>query len=62
MGMNCCCMAFADDLVLITEDMSHMQMTIKESKEFFYGKSLEANVRKYAKLCVVPAPKKKSIK
>ena len=53
-----CCMAFADDLVVITEERIHMQILIEQSKEFFDTKRLQANARKCASLSVLPAGKK----
>ena len=41
-----CCMAFADDLVVITEERIHMQILIEQSKEFFDTKGLQANAGK----------------
>lgn len=55
-------MAFANDLVLLTEERIHMQMLIEASKEFLDGKGLQANAGKCVSLRVVPVPKKKSMK
>ena len=57
-----CCMAFADDLVLITEERIHMQILIEQSKEFFDQKGLQATAGKCATLRVVPAGKKRTLK
>ena len=57
-----CVLAFADDLVLITEDRFHMQLLTEESKEFFDQKSLKANAKKCARLRVIPVAKKQSMK
>lgn len=57
-----CCMAFADDLVLITEERIHMQILIEQSKEFFDKKGLQANAGKCASLRVLPAGKKRTLK
>ena len=61
-GERICCMAFADDLVLIREERIHMQMLLEESKRFLNQKGLRANPKKCASLRVVPAGKKKAIK
>ena len=55
-------MAFADDLVLISEERIHMQMLLEESKRFLDQKGLRANLKKCASLRVVPAGKKKTMK
>ena len=52
------CMAFADDLVLLTEERIHMQILIEETKQFFDDKGLTANAGKCASLRVVPVAKK----
>ena len=57
-GERTCCMAFADDLVLISEERIHMQMLLEESKRFLNQKGLRANPKKCASLRVVPAGKK----
>ena len=57
-----CCMAFADDLVLLLEDKIHMQMLIEECKEFFDRKGWQANAIKCASLRVVPVTKENLIK
>ena len=49
-GERICCMAFADDLVLISENKTHMKILIEESKEFFDMKGLQANAGKCASL------------
>lgn len=56
------CMAFADDLVLLTEERIHMQILIEETKQFFDDKGLTANAGKCASLRVVPVAKKQSMK
>ena len=56
------CMAFADDLVLLTEERIHMQILIEETKRFFDDKGLMANAGKCASLRVVPVAKKQSMK
>ena len=61
-GERICCMAFADDLVLIREERIHMQMLLEESKRFLNQKGLRANPKKCASLRVVPAGKKKAMK
>ena len=40
-GDRICCMAFADDLVLISEERIHMQMLLEESKRFLDQKVYE---------------------
>ena len=57
-----CCMAFADDLVLITEERICNQILIKQCKYIFDRKGLIANAGKHASLGVVAMPKKKSMK
>ena len=57
-----CCMAFADDLVLISEERIHMQMLLEVSKRFLDQKGLRANPKKCASLRVVPAGKKRTMK
>ena len=57
-----CIMAFADDLVLLTEDKFHMQILIEETKEFLDQKGLTANAKKCASLRVVPVKGKQSMK
>ena len=57
-----CVLAFADDLVLITEDRFHMQLLTEESKEFFDQKGLKANAKKCASLRVIPVAKKQIMK
>ena len=57
-----CVLAFANDLVLITEDRFHMQLLTEESKEFFDQKGLKANTKKCASLRVIPVAKKQSMK
>ena len=57
-----CVLAFANDLVLITEDRFHMQLLTEESKEFFDQKGLKANAKKCVSLRVIPVAKKQSMK
>ena len=57
-GERIFCMAFADDLVLISEERIHMQMLLEVSKRFLDQKGLRANPKKCASLRVVPAGKK----
>ena len=57
-----CCMAFADDLVFISEEKIHMQILIERSKQLFDCKGLPANAGKCASLQVVPAGKKRTLK
>ena len=61
-GKRICCMAFVDDLVLISDGRIHMQMLLEESKRFLDQKGLRANPKKCASLRVVPAGKKKTMK
>ena len=61
-GERISCTAFVDDLVLISEEMIHMQMLLEESKRFLDQKGLRANPKKCASLRVVPAGKKKTMK
>ena len=49
-GHPICCMAFAEDLVLISEEKIHMQILIERSKHFFDCKGLSANAGKCASL------------
>ena len=56
-----CCMVFANDLVLITEEKIDVQILLKRCKELFYGKGLIANAGKCASLWVVLVPKKQSM-
>lgn len=53
-----CCMAFADDLVLITQERVHMQILLERCKTFFDNKDLQANAGKCASLRCIPAGKK----
>ena len=55
-------MAFADNLVFLTEERIHMQIMLEEWNEFFDNKGLTANNGKCASLGVVPVPKKRTIK
>lgn len=55
-------MAFADNLVFLTEERIHMQIMLEEWNEFFDNKGLKANSGKCASLRVVPVPKKRTIK
>ena len=57
-----CVLAFADDLVLITDDRFHMQLLTEEIKEFFDQKCLKANAKKCASLRVIPVAKKQTMK
>lgn len=57
-----CCMAFADNLVFLTEERIHMQIMLEEWNEFFDNKGLTANSGKCASLRVVPVPKERTIK
>ena len=61
-GHPICCMAFAEDLVLISEEKIHMQILIERSKHFFDCKGLSANAGKCASLRVVLAGKKRTLK
>ena len=55
-------MAFADDLVLITEHSSHMLVAIKGCQNFFNQKGLSVNVSKCGSLRVLPVKGKQSMK
>ena len=57
-----CCMAFADDLGLITKERIHMLILIERYKKYFDEKGLNVNTEKCASLRVVPVPKKQSMK
>ena len=57
-----CCMAFADDLLLITVERIHMQILKEQCNKFFDKKGLAANTGKCASLRVVAVPTKKSMK
>lgn len=52
-------MAFADDLVIVTEENVHMKILLEECKEFFDMKSLAVNAGKCASLSVLPVKRKK---
>lgn len=55
-------MAFADDLVLTTEERIHMQILLERCKKFFNENDLIANTGKCASLRVVLVAKKRSMK
>ena len=55
-------MAFADDLVLISEHSSHMIIAIKECQKFFAQKGLNVNAGKCGSLRVLPVKGKNSMK
>lgn len=57
-----CCMAFAVDLVLITEERILMEILLEHCKKFFDEKGLSVNVGKCESLRVTPVPKKQSMK
>lgn len=52
-------MAFADDLVIVTEENVHMKIPLVECKEFFDMKGLVENAGKCASLRVLPVKRKK---
>ena len=55
-------MAFADDLVLLTEHSSHMLVAIKECQRFLNQKHLKVSVGRCGSLRVLPVKGKRSIK
>ena len=55
-------MAFADDLVLISEHSSHMTIAIKECQKYFEQKGLNVNAGKCGSLRVLPVKGKSSMK
>ena len=57
-----CCMAFADDLLLITVERIHMQILKEQCNKFFDKKGLAGNTGKCASLRVGAVPTKKSMK
>ena len=61
-GQQIAVMAFADDLVLVTEEVSHMNIALHECGRFFNQKGLRVNFNKCASLRVLPVKGKKSTK
>ena len=57
-----CCMAFADDLVILMQERIEMQILLEECKEFCDAKGLRANAGKCASMRVVPVKGKQSMK
>ena len=55
-------MAFADDLIVVTEDPSHMLIAIKECQRFLDQKGLKVNADKCGSLRVLPVKGKRSMK
>ena len=47
-------MAFADDLVIASEESTHMEILLKVYKEFFEEKSLKVNAKKCGSLMILP--------
>ena len=55
-------MAFADDLVLITEEPGDMKILLQMCKKFFDEKGLSVNATKCASLKVLPVKGKRALK
>ena len=55
-------MAFADDLVLVTEDASHMTIALYECEQYFKQKGLKVNSGKCGSMRILPVKGKKNMK
>ncbi len=57
-----CIMAFADDLVLVTDSYADMEVLINECEKFFDSKGLSVNAKKSLSFRSLPVKGKKSMK
>lgn len=58
-GVNLSCMAYADDLILIAEQVRDARKLLLEGQKFFEKRNLELNVSKCAAVAVGRAPQKR---